>query len=89
MQLELLPTMVLIKNLIEKKSELAPNPKTGLFSNEEQLHFFFVEFCTVGKTSNCAYGEVDFLAGYFSERLWIGSAKFVADCLSLLLRNRT
>lgn len=27
MQLELLPTMVLIKNLIEKKSELAPNPK--------------------------------------------------------------
>ena len=56
----------------DNKSEVAPNPKIGLFSNEGQLQIIFSSDYARGKNSNYASGDVDFWAGYFSERLWIG-----------------
>ena len=41
----------------------------------------------MGKNSNYAYGEADFLAGYPSERLSIGSEMCMADFLSLSVKN--
>ena len=68
------------------KSEVAPNPKVGLFSRDS-IRLFFVGLCTVGKNSNYACGEADVWAGYLSERLWIGSEKCEAGFLSLSVKN--
>ena len=41
----------------------------------------------MGKNSNYAYGEAAFWAGYLSQRLWIGSEKFMANFLCLSVEN--
>ena len=64
-QFELLPTSqnLILKIWSSSKSKNRP------FRTRDSFRLFFVGLCTVGKNSNCAYGEADFWAGYLSERL--------------------
>ena len=86
-QFELLRT----SQILIRKSEVAPNPKISLFSNEGQLQIIFRRIMYRGpKLEPSLWRSGVFLAGYLSERQtavdWFSEA-YMADFLSLSFKN--
>ena len=81
------PQFELLAKIWCQKSEVASNPKIGLFSNEGQLQIILRWIMHRRRKLELRLWKSGFWAGYLSKRLWISSEKCMADFLSLSVKN--